>query len=57
MVKLVTYQYINKISPIYKKDKEELLENYRPVSIPPILEKSLKKLYSLEYIVFCHHKT
>ena len=37
---------IGKISPIYKKDKEELLENYRPVSTLAIfLERYLKKLF------------
>ncbi len=39
-----------RISPIYKKDNEELLENYRPVSTLPIFGKILEKLiYSRLY--------
>ena len=33
-----------RISPIYKKDNEELLENYRPVSTLPVFGKILEKL-------------
>ena len=33
-----------KISPIFKKDNEELLENYRPVSTLPIFGKIFEKL-------------
>ena len=35
---------IGKISPIYKKDDEELLENYRPVSTLPIFGKIFEKV-------------
>ena len=43
---------IGKITPIYKKDNDELLENYRPVSTLPIFGKLFEKiiyerLYSL----------
>ena len=33
-----------RISPIYKKDNEELLENYRPVSTLPIFGKIFEKI-------------
>jgi hypothetical protein len=35
---------IGKITPIYKKDDEELLENYRPVSTLPAFGKILEKI-------------
>ena len=35
---------IVKISPIYKKDNEELLENYRPVSTLAIAGKKFEKV-------------
>ena len=35
---------IGKISPIYKKDYEELLENYRPVSTLAIFGKIFEKI-------------
>ena len=35
---------LGKISPIYKKDNEELLENYRPVSTLPIFGKIFEKM-------------
>ena len=38
---------VGKISPIYKKDKEELLENYRPVSTLPIFAKIFEKNHFL----------
>ena len=41
---------IGKISPIYKKDDEELLKNYRPVSTLPIFGKIFEKvIYSRLY--------
>ena len=41
---------IGKISPIYKKDNEELLENYRPVSTLAIFGKIFEKIiYSRLY--------
>ena len=41
---------VGKISPIYKKDSEELLENYRPVSTLAIFGKIFEKvLYSRLY--------
>ena len=33
-----------RISPIYKKDNEQLLENYRPVSTLPVFGKILEKI-------------
>lgn len=35
---------IGKITPIYKKENEELLENYRPVSTLPIFGKIFEKI-------------
>ena len=35
---------IGRISPIYKKDDEELIENYRPVSTIPIFGKIFEKV-------------
>ena len=35
---------VGRITPIYKKDDEELLENYRPVSTLPVFGKILEKL-------------
>ena len=35
---------LGKITPIYKKDNEELLENYRPVSTLPIFGKIFEKI-------------
>ena len=35
---------LGKVSPIYKKDNEELLENYRPVSTLPIFGKNFEKV-------------
>jgi hypothetical protein len=47
---------IGRISPIYKKDNEELLENYRPVSTLPVFGKILEKLiYSRFYSFFMSH--
>ena len=44
---------LGKISPIYKKDNEELLENYRPVSTLPIFGKIFEKvIYSRLYSFF-----
>ena len=44
---------LGNISPIYKKDNEELLENYRPVSTIPIFGKIFEKiLYSRFYNYF-----
>ena len=41
---------IGKITPIYKKDNEELLQNYRPVSTLPIFGKIFEKIiYSRLY--------
>lgn len=35
---------LGRISPIYKKDDEELMQNYRPVSTLPILGKIFEKI-------------
>ena len=35
---------VGRISPIYKKDNEELMENYRPVSTLPIFGKIFEKI-------------
>ena len=35
---------VGKISPIYKKESEELLENYRPISTLAIFEKIFEKV-------------
>ena len=44
---------LGKITPIYKKDNEELLENYRPVSTLPIFGKIFEKvIYSRLYKYF-----
>jgi len=42
-----------RITPIYKKDNEQLIENYRPVSTLPIFGKILEKIiYSRLYSFF-----
>ena len=44
---------IGKITPIFKKDDEQLLENYRPISTLPIFGKIFEKLiYSRLYGFF-----
>ena len=44
---------LGKVTPIYKKDNEELLENYRPVSTLPIFGKIFEKiLYTRFYNYF-----
>ena len=35
---------LGKVTPIYKKDNEELFENYRPISTLPVFGKILEKL-------------
>ena len=42
--KFPTILKVGKISPIYKKDDEELLQNYRPVSTLPIFGKIFEKI-------------
>ena len=41
-----------RISPIYKKENEELLENYRPVSTLPVFGKILEKLIYRRFYSF-----
>ena len=41
---------IGKVTPIYKKDNKESIENYRPVSILPIFGKIFEKIYWLTAI-------
>ena len=49
---------IGRISPIYKKDNEELLENYRPVSTLAVFGKIFEKIiYSRLYSFFQSQNT
>jgi hypothetical protein len=44
---------LGKITPIYKKDNEQLLENYRPISTLPVFGKLFEKIiYSRLYSFF-----
>jgi hypothetical protein len=43
---------VGRISPIYKKDNEELLGNYRPVSTLPVFGKILEKLIYTRFYNF-----
>ena len=38
--------------PVYKKDDKQCLENYRPVSLLPICDKSFEKLIFNEMFMF-----
>ena len=42
----------SKITPIYKKDNKELIENYRPVSTLPIFGKIFGKIIYSPYTNF-----
>ena len=42
---------IGRITPIHKKEDEQLLENYRPVSTLPIFGKKSRKLFILDSTV------
>ena len=45
---------LGKISPVFKKDNEELMKNYRPVSTFPIFGKIFEKvIYVRLYNFFC----
>ena len=44
---------IGKITPIYKKDDAELLENYRPISTLPIFGKIFEKIIYKRLYDFC----
>ena len=49
---------VGNISPIYKKDNEQLIENYRPVSTLPIFGKILEKvIYARLYSFFTANNT
>ena len=50
---------IGNITPIYKKDDSQLIENYRPVSTLPIFGKIFEKIiykYTVGYIIFSLRK-
>ena len=40
------------IIPVHKKNNKQLVENYRPISLLPILVKYSKILFSIEFITF-----
>ena len=46
---------IAKIIPIYKKDKKNCLENYRPISVLPVFSKIIEKAISLQLIEYLEH--
>ena len=47
---------LGKIAPIFKKEDEQLLKNYRPVSTLPIFGKNFEKIiYSRLYSFFVSH--
>ena len=49
---------IGKVTPVYKKDDEQLLENYRPVSTLPIFGKIFEKIiYTRLYGFFSSNGT
>ena len=48
---------VGRITPIFKKDNPECIENYRPISTLPIFGKFLKKLYLSAFTALQHHKT
>ena len=45
-----------RITPFYKKDNVELLENYRPISTLPIFGKLFEKIYIVDFIDSLCHK-
>ena len=47
---------LGKITPIFKKEDEQLLKNYRPVSTLPIFGKNFEKLSSQDFIAFSFRK-
>ena len=40
------------ITPLYKKAKKDIKENYRPVSIPPDLSKNIWKMHVWKNVTF-----
>ena len=48
---------VGRITPIFKKDNPECIENYRPISTLPIFGKFKKKTYLSAFTALQHHKT
>ena len=44
------------IIAVHKKNDNQLMKNYRPISLLPILGKYLKKLYSIDYTTYCYKR-
>ena len=45
------------VSPVYKKDDPQKLDNYRPISTLPVFSKKFEKLiYKCMYSFFCVQK-
>ena len=48
---------LGKISPVFKKDNEELMKNYRPVSTLPIFGKIFEKVIYVRLFCFSRDPT
>ena len=44
---------IAKVVPVFKKGDNELLDNYRPISVLPSISKIFETLYTINYTTIC----